>query len=99
MSASIEFFLTKEKRMLHIKLPTNTLLVGETYEDIFFKLQEGFFTTEEEEKDLKIFVKSYLEMIQRMLGYQNLVIAEESFTYELAAEKLIRIGIFEKVPE
>ncbi len=85
--------------MLRIKLPTNTLLVGETYEDIFYRLQEGFFTTEEEEKDLKIFVNNYLEMIQRMFGFEELVIDEDSFSYELVADKLIHIGIFEKLSE
>jgi hypothetical protein len=83
--------------MLRIKLPTNTLLVGETYEDIFYNLRVGFFTNEEEDKDLKIFVKNYLEMLQRMFGFDEVVIDEDS--YELAADKLIHIGVFEKLSE
>ncbi|OQY54227.1 MAG: hypothetical protein DRR08_19315 [Candidatus Parabeggiatoa sp. nov. 2] len=81
--------------MLRIKLMTGTLLEGESYEDIFNRLQEGFF---DDGEDLRTFVKNYIDMLQRMFGKENLVIDEDEFSYELVAEKLIHVGLFEKQP-
>ena len=83
--------------MLRIKLMTGVLYEGETYEDIFGKLQNGFFGSFKEGEDLPTFVKNYVGMVRRM--FERNVVVNEPFSYEQVASELIRVGIFfEEVP-
>jgi hypothetical protein len=80
-------------KMLRINIKhQDTLLEGETYLEIFERLHDYSFLPED---DLKTIVEMYLKKVQKLLNKN----VNTSFShYENAANELIRVGVFEKIP-